>query len=51
MLGMDREPKDAPEEAASKGEHVTDTVDKTKSGMHVGWCINKNLAQATNKLK
>ena len=34
MLGLDREPKDAPEEATSKGEHVTDTVEQSKSGMH-----------------
>ena len=32
VLGLDREPKDAHEEAISKEEHVN--VDKTKSGMH-----------------
>ena len=36
MFGLDREQKDAPEEVPSKGEHVSDNLDKAKPGMLEG---------------
>merc|ERR1712179_415569 len=34
IFGLEKEVRDQPEEVTSKGEHVTDTVDNAKQGMH-----------------